>query len=260
MRGADEIIISALKEGPKTPKELWQACSKLGLKKDRYRRHRIQLIKDKVIEEAKYKYVGEREADSELIRDCMHIIQSDNPEAIRVARAQQIEQLCKWNRTVSVTKLLQFLKGSINDQNEQVRKHLVSALANILRYEQKRTPRDQRIIHRIVDENLENMRTLASEDNNFEVRVAVLKFLGYTGDIRALDPIFKIIKKCNQNEYGRLKEWIQWVLFTPEYLLAKKLNREVSKRLDQLLIDPDEQVKKRAEELHRFMLSPNGMQ
>ena len=48
--------------------------------------------------------------------------------------------------------------------------------------------------------------------------------------------------------------------FTPEYLLGKKLRREVSKRVSQLLIDPDEAVRQRAEELHKFMLSPDGMQ
>jgi len=263
MRGADkdEIIKEVLIEAPKTPKELLHECLERGLKRPTYYKHLKKLIKIGEVKEAEYELIEkEKEADPEIIRDCIRIIRSDAPDDIRVARAEQLNRLCYWKRTAYAPDLLNFLKTSLNDRNEKIRKHLVLALANLLLYEQRRRPRDVHIIRRIIEDNIENMKELASKETNLEVRVAVLKFLGYTCDIRALDPIFEIIRNCNEKEYEGLKEWIQVVLFTPEYLLARKLRREVSNRLDQLLINPIEQVRKRASELHKFMLSPNGMQ
>ena len=263
MRGTDkdEIIKGALKEAPKTPKELLRECLKRGLERPTYYNHLKKLVKIGEVRQAKYELIEkEKEADPEIVRDCIQIVRSDKPDEIRVARARHIERLCHWKRTAFTPDLLCFLNTSFNDKNEKVRKHLVLAFANMLSYEQKRKLRDVRIIDRIVDENIDNVKKLALEDMNHEVRVAVLRFLGYTGDIRALDPIFEIIKNCFEEEYEKLKEWIHVVLFTQEYLLTKKLRREVAKRLDQLLMDPNEPVKKRAKELHEYMLSPNGMQ
>ena len=259
-RRTDEVIIEVLKEGSKTNKELRKECLKRGAPPSSYNKKLRKLVERGEVKEAKFEYVDDREADTYLLLDCISIIKSDKPDEKRVGRAKHLERLCYWKRTAYAPKLLDFFKNSINDENEVVREYLVLALANLLWYEQKRTPRSHDIIKRIIDENLENMTNLASSENNFKVRVAVLRFLGYTGDIRALDPIFEIIKNCTENEYERLKEWIQWVLFTAEYLLAKKFKREVPKRLDQLLNDPIEQVRIRATELHKFMLSPNGMQ
>lgn len=262
MRRADEIIIEVLKRGPRTSKELIDECVRARkLPYSTYKRRLGNLIKLREVEEAKYKLIKkEKEADPEIIRDCIKIIRSDAPDDIRVAKANYIERLCYWKRTAYAPDLLNFLKTSLNDKNDDVRKYLASALANLLRYEQRRKPRDAHITQRVIDENIENMTKLASEDTNHQVRVAVLKFLGYTGDVRALDPIFEIIKNCSEEEYERLKEWIHVVLFTKEYLLTEKLRREAAKRLGQLLIDRDEDVKKRAKDLHRFMVSPNGMQ
>jgi len=262
MRWAEKTIIEALKKGSKTAKELRYECvTKQGIAGSTYNRQLRKLVKLGEVKEAKYKLIEkEKEADPEIIRDCIQIIRSDDPDGIRVAKARHIERLCYLKRTVCAPQLLQFFEFSLDDKNDDVRKHLVLALANLLRYEQKREPRDSSIIHRIIEDNIENMKKLALKEKNHEVRVAVLKFLGYTGDIRALDPIFEIVKNFNEKEYEILKGWIQWVLFTPEYLLAKKLRRVVVKRLDRLLTDSDEDVRKRAKELHRFMLSPNGMQ
>lgn len=262
MGRAEEVIIEALREGPKTAKELRHECiTKQGIVGSTYNRQLRKLIKLGEVKEAKYELIEkEKEADPEIIRDCIKIIRSDKPDKIRVARAKQLNRLCYWKRTAYAPDLLNFLKTSFNDKNEKVRKHLVLALANLLLYEQRRKPRDVHIIHRIIDDNIENLRKLTLKERNHEVRVAVLKFLGYTGDVRALDPIFEIIKSSSEEEYEKLKEWIQWVLFTPEYLLTKKLRRDVSKRIDKLFTDPNEKVRKRAKELHEYMLSPNGMQ
>lgn len=262
MRRAEEVITEALREGPKTAKELRHVCvTKQGIVGSTYNRQLRKLIKLGEVKEAKYELIEkEKEADPEIIRDCIRIIRSDAPDEIRVARAEQLNRLCYWRRTAYVSHLLNFLETSVNDQNETVRKHLVLALANMLLYEQRRRTRDHRIIKRIINKNIRNMAWLASKDTSIEVRAAVLKFLGYTGDVRALDPIFEIIKNCSEEEYERLKEWIHVVLFTKEYLLTEKLRREAANRLDQLLIDRDENVKKRAKDLHKFMVNPNGMQ
>lgn len=262
MGRADEIIIEVLKKEPRTSKELIDECVCIrGLPYSTYKRRLDKLVLLGEVKEAKYELIEkEKEADPNVIRDCMQTIRSDKPDEIRVLRARHLERLCYRKRTAYGPELLHFLETSVNDENEGVRKHLVSALANLLRYEQKRKPRDAHIIHRIIDENLENMTELASKDTSHYVRVAVLKFLGYTGDIRALDSIFGIIKSSSEEEYEGMKEWVQWVLFTSEYLLARKLRREVANRLDSLLIDPDEDVRRRAKELHGYMVSPNGMQ
>ena len=156
--------------------------------------------------------------------------------------------------------LLHFLGSSLEDGNKDVRKYLVSALANMLRYEQKRVHPDRRAIHQITKRNIENMARLTSVETNREVKAAVLEFLGFAGDIRAIDPIFERIRNSSRDEYQHLEEKIQEVLFTREHSLAEKFRLEILKQVDLLLLDPDEQVKKRVRGLQKYMLSPSGMQ
>lgn len=165
------------------------------------------------------------------------------------------------------------LETSLKNQkfkDSEVEKNLVCSLYNILDYELRRKPVDEKLINLIITNNIETMRQLINNqisliyeriecmnqnktENRDPVRseffYTILYFFAKAGKREVIDIIFTLAKKLPDKEYNWLERNVERTLFKPENTLIKKFRKTIDNKIEEMIADKYSMIRERGIEL-----------
>ena len=111
MTDADEIILQALREKPRSPKGLLKRCKELGVEERTYYRQLKKLKRLQRIKEAKYEIIELiEEADSKVVNNHLQILKKENDLAVILSRLERLSKLSQSKRIVTLPNVLGYLE------------------------------------------------------------------------------------------------------------------------------------------------------
>ena len=255
-------ILALLKSAPKTPDELRELVLR-NVPKDEYktryqsyRRAMEDLIRDGVIDDAKYALRGEA-ADQKYIRASMQRFEPADNKTRQSLLMEDIEAECRKREAIQTPRLLMFLKERLSDENEEIRQLAISSLRDLASKIDDNNRQDVFLLKRMRLDYARKLLELASKDTSFEIRREAFKLLLELGETKLTAIVASMLKEYPSEQFLKIKQLLKTGLCTPFDASAFLKNRYLRDRKDDLRVvlediaaNPDERLVKRA----RFVL------
>lgn len=249
-------ILALLKSGPKTPDELRELVLR-DVPKDQYktryqgyRRAMEDLIRDGVIDDAKYVLRGEA-ADQKYIRASMQRFEQTDNKIKQSLLMEDVEAECRKRNAIQTPRLLMFLKERLSDQNEDIRKHTISSLRDLTSRIDESRRQDVPLLKRMRLDYARKLLELASTDASFEIRREAFKLLLELGETELTTIVENIVKEYPSEQFVEFKQLLKRDLCSPFDASAFSKNRYLRDRKDDLRVvlediaaNPDEKLVK----------------
>ncbi len=252
-REPDEIIFEALKDNPKTPKELLRFCTDRGLPFKTYYRHRKRLIKNGKIKDAKYVLIQEEEAKRSEVTEVMRRLDETEDKDLLAIISEDLIRLCDKKRTATIPNLLNFLESALLEpkfSDPIVLHNIINALHLILGYERRRHKLDKTIIQQLTA-NISNIRKILGKYRDKDVLGQSLLFLSLTESKEAIEIIFNLVRTLSEEEYSDVATGVEISLFGVDSTLYEKHHEIINDRLLELIASGDPILKRRGLKLHK---------
>jgi hypothetical protein len=255
-------ILVLLKSGPKTPDELRELVlhdvpeDQYKTRYQGYRRAMEDLIRDGMMDDAKYVLRGEA-ADQKYIRASMQRFEQTDNKTKQSLLMEDIEAECKKRNAIHTPRLLMFLKERLSDQNEEIRKHTISSLRDLTSRIDESRRQDVPLLKRMRLDYARKLLELASKDTSFEIRREAFKLLLELGETKLTAIVENIVKEYPSEQFLEFKQLLKRDVCTPfdpsgfsknRYLRDHKDDLRVV--LEDIAVSPDGRLVKRA----RFIL------
>jgi len=242
-----EAIKEVLRTAPDAsmpPDELKKTCLKRGLvhSSQSYHRHVSSLVESGEIRRVhRYELVEERRpaVDPQRVRDCLEGLLTTS-EVVRIVYAEEFEELSKCDKFEYEPGVLVAAGKLLEDGCEDVRVASLMSLVNVA----ERT-RDDRILKRMSDDNLQKLRQIALQDPSIGCRQHAIILLGKLGNGHALGTLLEIVKKGDDRAYSQLRYVLEKALTNPDSTLVKRHEKDVRRQLLCLFADPSVEEKMR---------------
>jgi len=234
-------ILALLKADPKTPDELRKLLlddvpeDQRRTRYQAYRRAIEDLIRDGVIEDAKYHLTGEA-ADQRYIRSSMQRFEQTDNKTKQSFLMEDIEAECRKRNSILTPRLLMFLKARLSDENEDIKKHTISSLRNLTSKIDESHRQDAYLLKRMRLEYTPKLLELASKDTSFETRREAFKLLLELGETELTTVVKNILKEYPSEQFLEFKRLLKRDLCTPFDASAFSKNRYLRDHKDDLRV------------------------
>jgi uncharacterized membrane-anchored protein YjiN (DUF445 family) len=250
-------VLRVLESGPKTPNELRdfilgetpKDAGKRVEYKTRYqalRRALLDLVKEGIIEEPKYRLLGEQ-ADQKFIRASMGRFDKTNDSARQRLLMEDIEAESEKRDAILTPRLLIFFGTRLTDRSEYVRKLAIKCLRDISR----RITESRRDADWLLAMRKQCGRKLVDavvQDPSIEVRKEALKLLVDLGERETIPIVEKIMKDSTTEKFREFRPILKQYLVQPypTNRLLKTRKGALRDMLEDLVLSDDQRLVKRA--------------
>lgn len=197
------MILNELMGGPKTPKDLLAAATSRGVSRSSYYYTLTQMMNLGEVEDAKYRYLGNRVSD-QMVTEILLPTTPNLSVEFEVELAKNLQFLARRSGVGMKPLFLSKLQECLVSKNTEVRKAALVALSESL-WQLSESP-DDRKTRAIIDQSFfASLESIARNDADLDCRGEAVRILPELDNVSAIDVIVGLTEKTDEKEYEVLK-------------------------------------------------------
>ena len=248
MRGTnkDEIILTILREGSRTPIELRDEAIKRGVSRSTFYKHIEKLVNSGEVKETKYELIPKIEvANRKEVDNCLSTLIEEYNKHVIFSRLDQLTKLSYRKRIAHFPNVIQNIAGLLDKvevvDDERNLEQFFECLRVILFFEQThQAEKWKKIMERLVTATIEKATVLLLRCPNSRI----IEYLGMTSREYAVDIIFTLMQQhnieANKNEFSSIASALG------KNRLSQEHKKIIHEKLDNFLRSGDERLIKLA--------------